>query len=97
TIPPENLHEQLFLIQGWRSLAERTGDDRYAATARSTVDTLAMRDPENAGRLLTLAAAMESLGDLPYARTLYLRVLELQPDAFPAMNNLALILVQDGQ
>ncbi|MFH1436767.1 MAG: tetratricopeptide repeat protein [Pseudomonadota bacterium] len=95
----------------YRSLADRYGSDLKsllaavqslrglgrAEEAAAAASAAVKNFPGNPARLFELALSHEHAGNRKKAMALYLDVLRIQPDAVPAMNNLALLLAHGGR
>jgi tetratricopeptide (TPR) repeat protein len=65
--------------------------------ARAEFDAMAARDPKNVGARTLAAMLSHSTNDLEDAKTRYRAILENNPDAAVAANNLAWILAEEGR
>lgn len=62
--------------------------------AASRLEQLAAKNPKNTGALFALGMVYSSLKDYSKARDAYEKVLALQPDAAPTLNNLAFLYAE---
>jgi tetratricopeptide (TPR) repeat protein len=80
------------LERGAMLIAYRTGD---LAGARSRAERLVASDPVDAQDLVWLATFASSEGDIDTARDAYEQAIEVQPDNWIALNNLASLITGD--
>jgi tetratricopeptide (TPR) repeat protein len=82
------------VVLGAAQTLARTGPDRHVQTALSIYEALTARSPGMAEAHLGMASLLYEQGRAEQAIASYRKVLEIEPDHFQALNNLAWTLAE---
>jgi tetratricopeptide (TPR) repeat protein len=95
-IPADDAHGQAVLARAWYTLGQRSDHPAYLDKGRDMLVRQAGSPDATMAQLFNLALIYEVEGKLDQAAQWYHKTLALQPDATPAMNNLAMVRIKQG-
>jgi len=93
-VPRENLREQAALAETYDSMGLHFGDVELINRATAMLDALAKNDKADTVVLIAAGGQAERTGRFEAAEALYRRVLAINPNAWFAQNNLAMLIAR---
>lgn len=94
-IPADQVAERVALADAWMLAGGRLSITDAASQSDRILEGLIADHPDSAQANLARAILFERRGELAPAEQYYRRTLELEPQSYVAMNNLAMVLSQD--